>query len=104
MDLIAAAADPKVTLRLFLTGTHTGEGGIIEHGQLPNHTFGRRISRTDILNALDGYSPPSSRVDQGRDRTLFYVCGPPRFTDEFVDFARSQKGMSERRVLCEKWW
>ena len=99
MDLVAAAADPNVTLRLFLTDT--GETGPIEHGRLPNRTFARRVANADIVQAIDGYQQSSQ---DRRSRTLCYVCGPPRMTDEFVDLLGQQPGMAKERVLCEKWW
>ncbi|CAK4031626.1 oxidoreductase NAD-binding domain-containing 1 [Lecanosticta acicola] len=100
-DLIAAEADPSVTLSMFLTGT--GYDGVIEHGKLPNRTYGRRINRSDLLNALDGYQQNVSGAKH-RDKTACYVCGPPRMTDELVEFLRKQEGMTDERVLCEKWW
>jgi hypothetical protein len=99
MDLVAAAADSNVTLRLFLTDT--GGTGPIEHGRLPNRTFARRVANADIVQAIDGYRQSSQDC---RSRTLCYVCGPPRMTDEFVDFLGQQPGMAKERVLCEKWW
>lgn len=98
MDLIAVEADPKVTLRLFLTGT--GSEGPIEHGKLPNRTVSRRMSQSDLVQALDGYG--SEDVD--RSSTVCYVCGPARMTDETVEFLQKQEGMDSGRVLCEKWW
>jgi hypothetical protein len=99
MDLVAAAADPNITLRLFLTGT--GSEGRIEHGRLPNDTYARRISLPDLLHALDGYQEPA---EDRRLRTICYVCGPQHMTDTFVDYLSRQPGMAPERVLCEKWW
>lgn len=101
-DLVAAEADPKVTLSLFLTGT--GDDGRIEHGKLPNRTFARRISEADLVRAIDGYQQNIWGAEHDRKGTVAYVCGPPKMTDEFVGFLRKQDGMSEQRVLCEKWW
>lgn len=102
MDLVAAADDKKVTLSLFLTGT--GDAGRIEHGKLPNRTFAGRISESDLVRAIDGYQDSPFGAEHDRQRTLCYVCGPPKMTDEYVDFLRRQAGMTEDRVLCEKWW
>jgi NAD(P)H-flavin reductase len=99
MDLVAAAADTNVTLRLFLTGI--GETGSIEHGKFPNRTFARRITTTDLVDAIDGYQHSSQTT---RSNTLCYICGPPVMTDGFVDFLTQQAGMTKERVLCEKWW
>lgn len=97
-DLVGIESDPKVTLRLFLTGI--GSEGPIEHGKLPNKTFARRLSKDDLMKAIDGYGA------QGSDRsaTVCYVCGPAKMTDETVAFLQKQSGMDEERVLCEKWW
>lgn len=102
MDLVAAASDPKVSLSVFLTGT--GQSGTIEHGQLPNRTFARRLSKDDLLPALDGYTQETGYPDRDRSGTVCYVCGPPAMTDELVSFLVQQPGMAEDRVLCEKWW
>jgi hypothetical protein len=102
MDLIAAADDPGVTLRCFLTGLD--EDGIIEHGKLPNRTFGRRLKEGDLLRAIDGYAEGGTEADYDRRNTVCMVCGPPAMTDELVAFLRQQTDMSESRVLCEKWW
>lgn len=98
MDLIAAEADPKVTLRLFLTGT--GSEGPIEHGRFPNNTFARRMDQSDLIQAIDGYGASGG----DRSSTVCYVCGPAKMTDEVVDSLQKQHGMSKERVLCEKWW
>lgn len=101
-DLIAAESDPNVSLSLFLTGT--GDGGVIEHGRLPNRTFGRRITEPDLVRAIDGFKEPVFGAKHDRANTACYVCGPPKMTDEIVEFLRKQEGMAEERVLCEKWW
>ncbi|KAK0271816.1 hypothetical protein LTR35_013292 [Friedmanniomyces endolithicus] len=110
MDLVAAIADPtNITLSVFLTGA-TAEGaatddrGTIEHGKLPNRTFGRRVTEADLVRAIDGYRTPMFGSEHDRQGTVCYVCGPPRMTDEIVGFLSKQEGMSEERVLCEKWW
>lgn len=100
IDLVAGAADPEnVTLSLYLTNTGYEDGERIEHGKLPNRTFAKRIGKPDLLGALDGWRQGSDR--QG---TVCYVCGPQKMTDEVVDVLKAQDGMSEDRVLCEKWW
>ncbi|KAK0248039.1 hypothetical protein LTR01_000701 [Friedmanniomyces endolithicus] len=110
MDLVAAIAQPtNITLSVFLTGpaaegAATDDRGIIEHGKLPNRTFGRRVTEADLVRAVDGYRTPVFGSEHDRQGTVCYVCGPPRMTDEFVGFLSRQNGMSEERVLCEKWW
>lgn len=102
MNLVAAAADPNVTLSVFLTGT--GQDGSVEHGQLPNRAFTRRINNDDLLRALDGYTGRGPEEEHDRCGTVCYVCGPPTMTDEFVSFLARQPGIAQERVLCEKWW
>lgn len=102
MDLVGMAADSNVTLSLFVTGTDSE--GVIEHGKLPNRTFGRRIAEADVVRAIDGYKNKSPDVEGHRARTLSYVCGPPQMTDQFVELLKQQPGMTDGRVLCEKWW
>ncbi len=99
MDLIAAADDRNVTLRLFLTGT--GDEGRIEHGKLPNRTSAGRMTKKDVLRAVDGYEDTDAKK---RRNTVCYICGPPRMTDQFVAFLSKEPGLSPERVLCEKWW
>lgn len=81
MDLVAIEGDPNVTLGVFLTGT--GDEGVIEHGKLPNRTFGRRIAESDLVNAIDGYKQNVFGAEHDRKNTVCYVCGPPHMTDEF---------------------
>lgn len=56
----------------------------------------RRIGKSDVLDALGPV--------EGRKNIVFYVCGVPSMTDEFVRVAKEAEGMDPRRVLCEKWW
>jgi ferredoxin-NADP reductase len=56
----------------------------------------RRMSPEDLLEALGPVA--------GRTRTVAYICGPPRMTDDFVELLSRAEGMEARRVLCEKWW
>ena len=56
----------------------------------------RRILHSDLLDALG--------PERKREGTVAYVCGPPKMTDEFVEMMKRAEGMSEERVLCEKWW
>ena len=110
MDFVAAIADPpNVTLSLFLTGP-AAEGAVsddrymIEHGKLPNRTFGRRITAAGLVGAIDGWRKPVYGPEHDRQGTVCYVCGPPKMTDDFVAFLGKQEGMVQERVLCEKWW
>ncbi|KAK4574387.1 hypothetical protein LTR86_002149 [Recurvomyces mirabilis] len=103
LDLVAAIDQPiNITLSLYLTDLGHSDQGMLEHGKLPNRTFGRRIAETDLAGALDGWKErlPGG---EGRHRTVCYVCGPQKMTDEFVGFLAKQDGMGPERVLCEKW-
>ena len=103
MDLVAAIEQPtNITLSLYLTDMGQGDQGMIEHGKLPNRTFGRRIAENDLVSALDGWKK-GLPDGEGRYRTVCYVCGPQKMTDEIVGFLAKQDGMSPERVLCEKW-
>lgn len=82
----------KVRVELFDTGSSEAE----EVGDGCVKRRKGRIKKEDLIEALGS-------VD-GRRKTVVYVCGVPGMTDEFVDFLRSQQGMEEKRVLCEKWW
>ncbi|KAM3415923.1 hypothetical protein BST61_g9415 [Cercospora zeina] len=121
MDLISYSSNDqdhgKVTLSLFLTNLGEGDQGIIEHGKLPNRTFGRRFGEDDLVRAVDGYGNQDrdrsngeglfGNLDEdanGRSGTVCYVCGPPKMTDEVVGFLKGLEGMDEKNVLCEKWW
>lgn len=102
MDLISAAADPNVTLRLFLTDVC--DNWIPELDRFPNNTFIRRIETHDLLAAVDGYQKRLCTQGYIREKTVCYVCGPAKMTDDIVKFLKDQEGISEDRVLCEKWW
>ncbi|KAK4980931.1 hypothetical protein LTR28_011983 [Elasticomyces elasticus] len=82
----------RTELSLFLTGVEepptSGAGW-------PRGTRVGRITRGDLLEAVGEVA--------GRAGTLAYVCGPPRMTDQVVEFLQGQEGM-KGRVLCEKWW
>jgi len=102
MDLVSAAADPNVTLSLFLTDVC--DGGVSEFERYPSNTFFRRIDENDLMTAVDGYQKSSSGPNQNRKNAVCYVCGPAKMTDEIVRFLKDQEGISGDRVLCEKWW
>lgn len=58
--------------------------------------YERRFVHNEIVNSLG----PEEEIAN----TVVYVCGPPSMTDEVVEALRNVQGMSEDRVLCEKWW
>jgi hypothetical protein len=85
--------DVDLEFTLFETGDGKEEN---DDGNV-RHRKGR-IAHEDLFKALGG----EEEVD--RERSVVYVCGVPQMTDEFVELLSKQKGMDERRVLCEKWW
>lgn len=87
----------KGELQLYLTGAH-GDGSIAwKGGEIPFRAM--RITREDLRQAV-GEDPSE------RKKTVAYVCGVPKMTDEFVKELSSEDGlgMAPERVLCEKWW
>lgn len=79
MDVLSAL--PTGILRLFITAS----------GEVSQPHHRRRMTVADISAVLQGFP---------KDKTLVYICGPPRFTDEFVDTI----GIPSSRVLTERWW
>lgn len=80
-DRYVEGDDVDFRYRFFETGAAAGTG---------------RITHEDLLDAVGD--------EAMRKRTLVYVCGVPKMTDEFVELLRGLDGLDERRVLCEKWW
>jgi len=64
------------------------------HGRL--EVLERRFTTEEIVESL---GPEVERND-----TVAYICGPPSMTDEVVGALRNAEGMTDERVLCEKWW
>jgi len=97
MALAASSSTAKssIHLQLYLTDD-SGTKAEFELPSFPGVIHHRRIARADLAAAAG--SPSEA------ERTVMYVCGPARMTDEFVEFLRGVEGMNERRVLCEKWW
>lgn len=56
----------------------------------PIRVHGQRISKDDL-------DPKPQQED-----TVYYICGPPAMTDEFVQYLEPVAG--KERVLYEKWW
>ncbi|MCJ1382513.1 hypothetical protein MMC17_005626 [Xylographa soralifera] len=98
LKLMTARPSPNRTLELYLTGPSNASHVAETHGSLTDEVSvrNRRISHEDLISAL---GPVKERKG-----VVTYVCGPARMTDEFVDVLQSAEGMTEDRVLCEKWW
>jgi NAD(P)H-flavin reductase len=88
-----SSKDVDLEFKLF----ETGDGKEEDDDGNVKHRKGR-ITHEALFEALGG----EKEVD--RERSVVYVCGVPQMTDEFVELLSKQKGMDERRVLCEKWW
>lgn len=88
----------RVRGRLGMWYTRGDDGQIGKKVESGDRAVGERegrIGEEDVLDALG---------EGERVGTLVYVCGPPPFTDRFVGVARAARGMSGKRVFCEKWW
>ncbi|KAF1991886.1 ferredoxin reductase-like protein [Aulographum hederae CBS 113979] len=100
MALEASLPADTMTFHVFLTGSP--DEFMAEQGaagcsvEFFNYAT-RRLDEEDLLKAV-------GRRAEERDGTVCFVCGPPKMTDEIVDFLSSQGGLEEGRVFCEKWW
>jgi NAD(P)H-flavin reductase len=66
------------------------DGSNVSDGSPLIQVHDRRINKDD----LD--AKPS------QDDTVYYICGPPPMTDDFVQYLEPVVG--KERVLYEKWW
>lgn len=94
----------KLDLDLFLTNL-SSPAAAAQAGEILNRV-------TDGSSIPD--SSPSIRVHSQRINkddldakaqqkdTVYYICGPPAMTDEFVQYLEPIVG--KERVLYEKWW
>lgn len=78
---------------------HEGENIDAERkkSSIPAKSHKRRIHTRDLEKALG-----EQLLD--RRHTVIYVCGTPGMTDWAVKWFLGRKGMTQERVLCEKWW
>jgi NAD(P)H-flavin reductase len=91
---IASERPNQFDLTLFVTNQEYQK---IKDPQALGWFHDRRISEVDLLAALG--------LDVNmRAKTVCYVCGPPKMTDQTVAFLGRQGGMDMERVFCEKWW
>ena len=86
--------DVDLRFVMFETGSTEKSHEVIKIEKIQH--ISRRITHEDLLDCLG--------LEGDRQNTVVYICGLPKMTDEFVDFAQEQPGMDEKRVLCEKWW
>jgi NAD(P)H-flavin reductase len=66
------------------------EGSNINDSSPLIQVHGRRIKQDDL------------DAKTGQDDTVYYICGPPPMTDDFVQYLEPVVG--KERVLYEKWW
>lgn len=95
---MASSRTGQLKLKLFLTKPAEGGAEMLQDSRLAGLSMSpahRRMEYNDVLEALGS---------SNREKTVCFVCGPSKMTDEVVGFLRGQKGMSDDRVLCEKWW
>ncbi|KAF7879191.1 hypothetical protein EAF04_000389 [Stromatinia cepivora] len=106
------AARKNWEFQLFVTGINTSSHCIPSSFRSPpspplNNITPHpcRISPHDIHLSLSLSLPPKTK-DQKQDQkqTIIYTCGPPTMTDEIISYIRDIEGMSEERVVCERWW
>lgn len=89
-------------LRLFITPDGEGNDGLANKSETQSinganvHLQAGRIGLDNLREA----------IEEDRETSLAYVCGPPAMTDEFVSVLKSESGlrMHASRVLSEKWW
>lgn len=96
ISLMKEAKSCYVQLDLFLTGVSVDQ--LSKATELPSSNVkSSRITNADLEAAL-------GHDIETRKSTVCYICGPPRMTDQFVEYLKGRDGMDEKRVLCEKWW
>lgn len=92
---IATARPNQFKLHLFFSG-HPSR--VLMEEALPRERFEpRRLLDGDVLGLL------GDDINE-RKKTVCYICGPPLLTDHLVGLLKEQEGISEERVMCEKWW
>ncbi|OZJ03990.1 hypothetical protein BZG36_04035 [Bifiguratus adelaidae] len=72
--------------------------------QLPLHVNLYLTGKGDISSSLRSIRRQLTQGDLTplvNERTLVYVCGPPKMTDEIVDIS---KDLGAAKVMYEKWW
>lgn len=104
----------KDRVELFFTGTwdgsHIGTKAEAPIQPLMSLTLPQIDSETEVpvvawTHRIDDLALSSAIGNKTEAKsTVFYVCGPPNMTDEFVKFLKEQDSVDPDRVLCEKWW
>lgn len=94
----------KLDLDLFLTNLSSPTAAAQASEILNNVTDDNNVS--DSRPPIRVHSQRISKDDLDpkpqQEDTVYYVCGPPAMTDEFVEYLEPVAG--KERVLYEKWW
>ncbi|ORY79421.1 hypothetical protein BCR37DRAFT_394154 [Protomyces lactucae-debilis] len=85
-DLDKFVKESDLKLRLFSSQSADTEG-------LPGAIYERRMTEEDLAKA----------VSEGKEDTLFYVCGPAKMTDWAQEFLLKE-GVPKDMVQTERWW
>lgn len=85
-DLDEFVKESKLDLRLFSSRS-------AETGGLPGSISQRRMTEADLDKV----------IAEGKEDTLFYVCGPAKMTDWVQQYLLDQ-GVLKDLVQTERWW
>lgn len=89
----------QISLSLFLTNLDSSQSeSNKDPADLAVHS--RRINEDDLRSSIAGTDGQLDPL-----KTVSYVCGPPRMTDEMVDRLKViLNDRDEQRIFYEKWW
>lgn len=103
-------------LELFFGSQSSSTPNIAEKLSLPPGVpvHDHRMALDDVRHASDRILADSKEQsgDQRHNRTgdrkaegiAYYVCGPQKMTDDFVEEIKRFDNVEEADVMCEKWW
>lgn len=97
-------ANIKLDLDLFLTNL-SSPAAAAQAGEILNKvTDDDSVSDSRPLIRVHGQRISNDDLDgePQQEDTVYYICGPPSMTDEFVQYLEPVVG--KERVLYEKWW
>lgn len=97
-------ANIKLDLELFLTNLSSPAAATKANEILNKVSDGSNVSDGSPLIQIHGQRINKDDLDakSSQDDTVYYICGPPPMTDEFVQYLEPVVG--KERVLYEKWW
>ncbi|KAF3393068.1 hypothetical protein DPV78_010029 [Talaromyces pinophilus] len=97
-------ANIKLDLDLFLTNLSSPAAATQASEILNKVTDGSNVSNDSPLIRVHGQRINKDDLDANsqQEDTVYYICGPPPMTDEFVQYLEPIVG--KERVLYEKWW